>query len=80
MPQAVAAEWWIIMIKVTRMNREIFYINPDLIELLEETPDTLITTTTGKKLIVKESAEQIIDEMVGFKHKVLQGIPNINNT
>ena len=60
------------------MNNEIFYVNPDLIELLEETPDTLITTTTGKKLIVKESAEQIIEQMIAFKHRVLQGIPKLD--
>lgn len=47
------------MIKVTRLNRTKFYLNPFLIETMEETPDTIISITTGKKYIVKESAEEV---------------------
>ena len=42
------------MIEVTRLNDTKLLINSDLIELVEETPDTVITLTTGRKLIVKE--------------------------
>ncbi len=47
------------MIEVTRLNETKILINPDLIELVEETPDTVITFTTGKKIIVKESRQEI---------------------
>ena len=43
------------MIEVTRINGVKFSINPELIEVVETTPDTVITLTTGKKLIVKEN-------------------------
>lgn len=43
------------MIDVTRLNGKEITINADLIETVEETPDTVITLTTGKKIIVKES-------------------------
>ena len=42
------------MIKVTRLNGKEFVINTEIIEFIESTPDTVITTTTGKKVIVKK--------------------------
>ena len=47
------------MIEVTRLNGTQILVNADLIELVEETPDTVITFTTGRKIIVKESRQQI---------------------
>lgn len=47
------------MIEVTRLNGKGLTINSDLIEMIEETPDTVITLTTGKKIIVKESRQEV---------------------
>lgn len=47
------------MIDVTKMNGMEITVNSDLIETVEETPDTVITLTTGKKIIVKESRQMI---------------------
>ncbi|HBZ63072.1 MAG TPA: flagellar protein FlbD [Lachnospiraceae bacterium] len=47
------------MIDVTRMNGKQFTVNSDLIETIEETPDTVLTLTTGKKIIVKESRQEV---------------------
>ena len=47
------------MIEVTKLNGIKILINPDLMEVVEETPDTVITLTTGKKIIVKESRQEI---------------------
>lgn len=58
------------MIKVTRFNEKEFYVNCDLIEFIEETPDTIITTTTGKKLVVTESVEEIIEKIIEYKIKI----------
>ncbi len=55
------------MIFVTRLNRTEFVINADLIENVEATPDTVITLTTGKKLVVTESPQVIIERVVAFK-------------
>ena len=49
------------MIDVTRMNGTIMSLNDDLIETVEETPDTVISLTTGKKVMVKESRQEIKD-------------------
>ncbi|MDD7403888.1 MAG: flagellar FlbD family protein [Butyribacter sp.] len=51
------------MIDVTKINGKEITINAELIETVEETPDTVITLTTGKKIIVKES-RQIIKNLV----------------
>lgn len=55
------------MIGLTRLNGDRIFINIDLIEIMEQTPDTVVTLTTGKKLVVKESVAQIISEIVKFK-------------
>ena len=57
------------MIYITRLNDKQVYINPDLIEIMEETPDTTITLTTGRKFIAKESIEDIIERIVEFKRR-----------
>ena len=47
------------MIDVTKMNGQKVSINPDLIEVIEETPDTVISFSTGRKIIVKESRQEV---------------------
>ena len=47
------------MIEVTKLNDQKVLINPDLIELVQETPDTVISFTTGRKIIVKESRLEV---------------------
>jgi len=58
------------MIRVTRLNGKEYYINSDLIETLEETPDTVITLRDGKKFVVSETLEEIINRIIEFKRKV----------
>ena len=47
-------------------------IVPDLIELVEETPDTVITFTTGRKIIVKESRQQIKSLVKSYKREIME--------
>ncbi len=65
------------MIRVTRLNGQAIVINADLIEFVEEIPDTIVSLTTGKKIMVKENAEEIIDKVVGFKRSTLIGHQSI---
>ncbi len=57
------------MIDVTKMNGMNITVNSDLIETVEETPDTVITLTTGKKIIVKESRQIIKNLVKSFKRE-----------
>lgn len=58
------------MIEVTRINGVKFSINPELIEVVETTPDTVITLTTGKKLIVKESRQEVKNLVLSYKREI----------
>lgn len=63
------------MIKVTRINNSVIYVNPDLIEFLEETPDTVISMTTGKKMIVLESVSVIQERIIAFRKEIYSSLP-----
>lgn len=56
------------MVYLTRLNGERIVLNIDLIEQMEETPDTIVTLTTGKKLVVRESVKKIREDIIKF-HK-----------
>lgn len=58
------------MINLTRMNDSTYTLNSDLIEMVEETPDTVITLTSGKKLVVSESREDIIRLVEEYKRHI----------
>ena len=62
------------MIDVTRMNDKTFTLNSDLIEIIEETPDTVITLTTGKKIIVKESRQEIKNLVKLYRREIFQNM------
>ncbi|MBO5030707.1 MAG: flagellar FlbD family protein [Lachnospiraceae bacterium] len=47
------------MIEVTKLNGAKILVNTSLIEMVEETPDTVITLTDGKKIIIKESRHEV---------------------
>lgn len=63
------------MIEVTRLDGSRFYVNCDLIEFIEATPDTILTLTTQKKVVVRETPEQVIARIVAFKRQL--GLPPI---
>jgi len=57
------------MIKVTRINDSELVVNADLIEFVEASPDTIVTLTTGKRIMVKESIDTIIEMVAEFKRR-----------
>jgi flagellar protein FlbD len=59
------------MITVTRFNGGAFALNPDLIERVEETPDTVITLVDGAKYVVRESVEEIVASVRESKAAVI---------
>jgi flagellar protein FlbD len=60
------------MIFLTRMDKQVMYINPDHIVSIEETPDTVITLFNGHHFIVKESAVEIINRVVSFRARIMR--------
>ena len=55
---------------MTRLNGEVYYLNPNLIEMIEERPDTTITLTTEKKLIVKDKTAEIIVKIIEYNRRI----------
>ncbi len=58
------------MIEVTRLNDTKLIINADMIEKVEESPDTVITLTSGNKIIVKESRQEVKNLVILYKKEV----------
>lgn len=58
------------MIKLTGLNNVEFTLNADHVEKLEKVPESLITLTNGKKYLVKETNEEIIEEIIEYKRKI----------
>lgn len=62
------------MINLSRLNGDKIMINIDLIELVEETPDTIITLTTGKKILVRESSRHIQEEIIRIRKRTFSDL------
>ena len=68
------------VIEVTKINGIKVLINPDLLELVEETPDTVITLTDGKKIIVKESRYEVKSLVRSARQEYFKGILSVETS
>ncbi len=71
------------MILLTRLNRTVLVLNSDLIDIIETSPDTVISLVTGQKLIVLETPEEIVERVVQFRRNILAHpipVPRRQNT
>lgn len=64
------------MIKVTRLKSQDrdFILNAELIETIEATPDTVITLTNGKKLIVEETPEEVVRHVMEYRRAIFRNM------
>ena len=58
------------MIEVTKINGTKVLVNPDLIEVVEETPDTVVFFTTGRNIIIKESRQEIKNLVKSYRKEI----------
>lgn len=58
------------MINLTGLNNKQLYLNADHIEKIERVPETIITLTNGKKYIVLETPEEVINRVIEYKRKI----------
>ena len=56
--------------RINQLNDMKFTVNADIIELVEEAPDTVITLTTGRKIIVKESRQDVTDLVIAYRRSI----------
>jgi flagellar protein FlbD len=62
------------MIRITKLNDEEILVNDDLIEFVETIPETMISLVDGKKIMVKESPDEIIERVAAFR-RMASGSP-----
>ena len=62
------------MVYLTRLNHAQLVLNPDLIEYIEATPDTVITMTTGHVIRVREGVDQIVEKIVAYRRLLLRSL------
>jgi flagellar protein FlbD len=62
------------MISLTRLNHTSLVLNADLIEWIEVTPDTVISLTTGQKLVVLETPEEVVARVLEYRRAIFSHI------
>ena len=58
------------MISLTKINHHIIVVNADQIEVVESTPDTVITLLSGHKYIVTDTVDEVIDKVIEYKKRI----------
>jgi flagellar protein FlbD len=63
------------VIFVTRLDGKKIVINAEIIEIIEETPETIVTMTSGRKVTVKEKIDEVVSKVIAYKQEI--GLPLI---
>ena len=58
------------MIRVSRLNKQPFVMNCELIKFIEETPDTVITLINNEKIVVSESMDEIVERVIEYERRL----------
>ncbi|MBQ9494535.1 MAG: flagellar FlbD family protein [Treponema sp.] len=58
------------MIEVMRLNGKKYWINPHMIESMEQYPDLTLCMLSGKKIVVKNSPEDVIEKIIAYRQKI----------
>jgi len=61
------------VISLTKINGTPFVVNAELIQTIENTPDTMLTMLSGEKLVVKESTQEVVDRALAYKQRIFLG-------
>ncbi len=62
------------MVRLHRLDGKEFVVNVDLIETVEATPDTVVSLTTGRKYVVRESVDEVVARALEFYRARLAGL------
>jgi len=60
------------MIRLTRLDKKQLCVNPDLIKTAEAIPDTIITLTTGERMYVRETVDEVVAQFLAYQHAIRQ--------
>lgn len=62
------------MIELTKLSGRTIMVNAEAILTVEETPDTVVTLNTGSKLLVRESRQEVREQVISYKKEIFKGI------
>jgi flagellar protein FlbD len=62
------------MVTLTKLNGNEFVVNSDLIEILEKTPETVVSLTNGKKFTVRESPQEVVAQVIRFRQEIARPV------
>ena len=62
------------MIKVTRLDNREFTVNADMIEVIESTPETILSLSSGRKVVIRETVDEVVRRVIEYRHRVLPAI------
>jgi flagellar protein FlbD len=62
------------MITLTRLNGQVFVVNAEKIRYVEQTPDTVVCTDHGEKMMVKETLQEVIRRAIDYSRMVRRPI------
>ncbi len=57
------------MVRLTRLNHKELVLNAELIQWVESSPDTVITLTTGEKVMVRESVDEVVEAVIAYRRR-----------
>lgn len=57
------------MIKLTRLDGEPFVLNAEMIRYVETRPDTFVTLTTGERMVVAESMDEVVNRAIAYQQQ-----------
>jgi uncharacterized protein YlzI (FlbEa/FlbD family) len=66
------------VIQLTRLNSQQIIVNSDLIKFVESNPDTVITLVNSDKILVHETANEVVARVIEFRRAVISGLLSIN--
>lgn len=65
------------MIEVMRLDGKVYWVNPHMIESMETTPDLTLTMLSGKKIILKNSPEDLISKIITYRKKISENCQEV---
>lgn len=68
------------MILVHRLRGDAVWLNPDLIEAVESTPDTVVTLVDGRRAVVSDPVEEVIERILEFRASVLVAADDLRSS
>jgi flagellar protein FlbD len=65
------------MIELTQLNGITVVVNCDLIETIDSIPETKVSLTTGKYVLVKENRDEVVDKIVAYRRRILKDLIDV---